>query len=82
MEAQQCVPLDDALSRLLGADAGGDFAPLRTRRREDFPSRPVHLIVPYAGGGSGDLLARLLGDKLSKFGASRSWSKTSPAPAD
>ncbi len=36
-------------------------------RAEDFPTRPVHLIVPYAGGGSGDLLARLLGDRLSKL---------------
>jgi tripartite-type tricarboxylate transporter receptor subunit TctC len=27
----------------------------------------VHFIVPYAPGGSGDLLARLLGDKLSKM---------------
>jgi tripartite-type tricarboxylate transporter receptor subunit TctC len=32
---------------------------------EEFPSRPVHIFVPYAAGGSGDLLARLLGDKLS-----------------
>src|SRR3954471_3469639 len=34
---------------------------------EDFPSRPVHFIIPYAAGGSSDLLARLLGDKLSKM---------------
>jgi tripartite-type tricarboxylate transporter receptor subunit TctC len=34
---------------------------------EDYPSRPVHLIVPYAGGGSGDLLARLLGAQLSNL---------------
>jgi tripartite-type tricarboxylate transporter receptor subunit TctC len=34
---------------------------------QDFPTRPVHFIVPYAPGGSGDLLARLLGDKLSKM---------------
>jgi tripartite-type tricarboxylate transporter receptor subunit TctC len=32
---------------------------------EDFPSRPMRIIVPYAAGGSGDLLARLLGGKLS-----------------
>ena len=34
---------------------------------QGFPVRPVRLIVPYAAGGSGDLLARLLGDKLAKL---------------
>jgi tripartite-type tricarboxylate transporter receptor subunit TctC len=32
---------------------------------QDFPSKPVRFVVPYAAGGSGDLLARLLGEKLS-----------------
>src|SRR4051795_10909289 len=32
---------------------------------KDFPTRPVRFIVPYAAGGSGDLLARLLGNKLA-----------------
>jgi tripartite-type tricarboxylate transporter receptor subunit TctC len=32
---------------------------------QDFPSRPVRVVVPYAAGGSGDLLARLLGQKLA-----------------
>jgi tripartite-type tricarboxylate transporter receptor subunit TctC len=31
----------------------------------DFPIRPVQFVVPYAPGGSGDLLARLLSDKLA-----------------
>ena len=42
------------------------LAPLASAAAQTFPSRPVHFIVPYAAGGSGDLLARLLGDKLSK----------------
>jgi tripartite-type tricarboxylate transporter receptor subunit TctC len=32
---------------------------------QDFPSRPVRFVVPYAAGGSGDLVARLLGGKLA-----------------
>ena len=34
---------------------------------QDFPTKPLRFVVPYAAGGSGDLLARLLGDKLSKL---------------
>jgi tripartite-type tricarboxylate transporter receptor subunit TctC len=31
-----------------------------------FPSRPVHLFVPYAAGGGVDILARTLGDSVSR----------------
>jgi len=31
-----------------------------------FPSRPVHVFVPFAPGGAVDILARTLGDDLSK----------------
>src|SRR5512135_109583 len=31
-----------------------------------FPARPVHLFVPYAAGGGVDILARTLGDAVSK----------------
>src|ERR1043166_2479095 len=34
---------------------------------QEFPAKPLRFVVPYAAGGSGDLLARLLGDKLSKL---------------
>jgi tripartite-type tricarboxylate transporter receptor subunit TctC len=34
-------------------------------RAQDFPAKPVHIIVPYAPGGGADLLARLIGQELS-----------------
>src|SRR5450759_2222622 len=31
-----------------------------------YPSRPVHIMVPYPAGGGVDIVARTLGDELSK----------------
>jgi tripartite-type tricarboxylate transporter receptor subunit TctC len=33
---------------------------------QPFPDRPVHVVVPYGAGGTVDILARLVGEKLSK----------------
>src|SRR5258707_6536931 len=33
---------------------------------ESFPSKPVHIFVPYAAGGAVDVLTRTLGDVVSK----------------
>jgi tripartite-type tricarboxylate transporter receptor subunit TctC len=33
---------------------------------QDYPSRPVHLIVPYTPGTGADILARLIGPKLGE----------------
>jgi len=41
------------------------LVPLYSAVAQDFPSRPVRFIVPYAPGGSGDTITRLLGQKLS-----------------
>src|SRR6266852_9666537 len=34
---------------------------------ENFPSKPVHILVPYAAGGAVDVLARTLGQSLAKI---------------
>jgi tripartite-type tricarboxylate transporter receptor subunit TctC len=35
------------------------------RAQDAFPSRPVHVLVPFAPGGAVDIVARTLGDELS-----------------
>jgi tripartite-type tricarboxylate transporter receptor subunit TctC len=39
---------------------------LRTARADDFPSHPIHLIVPYAAGGSADGTARVIANQIGK----------------
>ena len=37
--------------------------------RDAYPTRPVKFLVPYPGGGTNDVLARIVGDKLqAKWG--------------
>ncbi len=36
----------------------------RHARAEDFPARPVHIIVPFAPGGVGSIIARLAGQGM------------------
>jgi tripartite-type tricarboxylate transporter receptor subunit TctC len=38
---------------------------------QEFPVKPVRWIVPYAPGGSSDILARLIGQKLAE-----TWGRT------
>jgi tripartite-type tricarboxylate transporter receptor subunit TctC len=48
-----------AVAVMLAVTAGPALA-------EGFPSKPVHILVPYAAGGGVDVLTRTLGDVVSK----------------
>src|SRR3979490_1782600 len=50
----------------VGMSAAGGAA-----AQSPFPSKPVHIFVPYAAGGGVDILARTLGDVVS-----RQWGQT------
>jgi len=49
--------------KLLAALAA--FCIFGTSAAQDFPSRPVHIIVPYTPGTGADILSRVLGPKLA-----------------
>src|ERR1043165_9248179 len=52
--------------RVLAAAAGMVAAANVASAQTGFPSKAVHLFVPYPAGGAVDILARTLGDELSK----------------
>ena len=52
------------LAALVAFAAGLQTAQAQTT--QDWPNRPVRLIVPFAAGGSTDVAARLVGDYLSR----------------
>jgi tripartite-type tricarboxylate transporter receptor subunit TctC len=52
-----------AIALALATFAGGAAA----AAAQDYPTRPVRLIVPYGAGGASDVMARYLGQKLGEL---------------
>lgn len=50
---------------LVAAVAVAALAPFATSAQEAWPSKPIKIIVPFAPGGTSDVLARIVADKLA-----------------
>jgi tripartite-type tricarboxylate transporter receptor subunit TctC len=57
--------------RIVAAAVAMSAAGVGAAAQSPFPSKPVHIFVPYAAGGGVDILARTLGDVVS-----RQWGQT------
>ena len=55
----------DARTILLSLTGGGAVARQRCGA-QDYPSRPITLVVPYAAGGGNDVMARIVAEKMSQ----------------
>jgi tripartite-type tricarboxylate transporter receptor subunit TctC len=54
-----------ATVRLLAIVLGWILAATAAQAAEIYPSKPIRMIVPYPPGGASDIIARMLGQKLS-----------------
>jgi tripartite-type tricarboxylate transporter receptor subunit TctC len=61
-------PLRTRRALVAGALLLGAFPSLPAlAQAQDFPARPVQMIIPYAAGGSADVLGRVIANEMSKI---------------
>src|SRR5437764_7701922 len=51
---------------ILAALVAATLAALAPAQDQDYPTKPITLVVPYAAGGGNDVMARIVADKMGK----------------
>jgi tripartite-type tricarboxylate transporter receptor subunit TctC len=60
------LPRRNFLRLAAGTAAPADLLAHHSERSQAYPSRPVRVVVPFPAGGPADVLARLMGQRLSE----------------
>ncbi|MGB6104423.1 MAG: tripartite tricarboxylate transporter substrate binding protein [Pusillimonas sp.] len=66
MQKSKIKVLAGKIARLSAAGAGALALSTSVAMAQSWPEKPISLVVPFAAGGTTDVLARALGDELSK----------------
>lgn len=57
------------------------IAVLPAQAQDKYPSKPINMLVPFAAGGSSDVIARLVGEEMAQVLGQRIVMRTWVVPA-